>query len=492
MTSRGVKASGDQSIDGLLYGRAWNLASLSFSFPATGDLYGTGYKNGENVNGFLQANADQQWAVRYGLQSLVGSYTLLKFNEITETATNHAYIRLSNSDVPDSAYTFYPSGSDFAGDVWMGTALPIYSAPALGNYGLRGIMHELGHTLGLKHGHETSGHLVAPSNGPLPYEEDNWNFSVMTYRSYEGSPTGGASIKSRSDNPSTYMQNDIAALQHMYGANFNANSGNTHYTWNSAGEMFIDGQNMGAGTNAKIFMTIWDGNGNDTYDLSHYTTNMSLDLAPGAFSTFNAAQLADLDAAHPGMHLAKGNVANAKLFMGNTSSLIENAFGGGGHDVISGNTAGNHLRGNDGNDRLVGHRGNDALYGGAGDDTLMGGLGNDVLAGERGRDSFVFDTELRKRTDLDKMRDFKSKDDTIWLDNAIFKKLGKGDALKPGKLKKAYFIFGDEAKDSNDYLIYNKKGVLSYDIEGSGAKKAVPFATIKNGSKLFAHDFLIV
>jgi serralysin len=484
-------ASGDQSIDGLLYGRKWNLDSLTFSFPATGDPYGIAYKNDENVNGFLQANADQQWAVRYALQNLVSGYTHLKFNEITETATNHAQIRLANSDVPDSAYAFYPSGSEVAGDVWIGPALPIYRMPALGNYGLRVTLHELGHTLGLKHGHETKGYLAAPSNGPLPMPEDNWNFTVMTYRSYEGGEPGGVPAKAKSDAPSTYMQNDIAALQYLYGANFNTNAGNTRYTWNAQGEMFVNGQSMGAGTNAKIFLTIWDGNGNDTYDLSNYATNMSLDLAPGAFSTFSPAQLADFDVTQPGLHLAKGNVANAKLFRGNTASLIENAFGGSGHDVIRGNTVDNLLNGNGGDDRLTGDRGNDRLLGSVGSDTLSGGLGSDMLMGDRGRDIFVFDTGPNK-TNVDRIRDFRTKDDTIWLDNAVFKKLGKGDVLKPGKLKKAYFTIGEKAKDSNDYLIYDKKGVLSYDVDGSGGKKAVSFATIANVDKLFAHDFLVV
>ena len=39
----------------------------------------------------------------------------------------------------------------------------------------------------------------------------------------------------------------------------------------------------------------------------------------------------------------------------------------------------------------------------------------------------MFDTKLNKKTNLDKIADFNVKDDSIWLDNAIFKKLGKKD-----------------------------------------------------------------
>ena len=65
---------------------------------------------------------------------------------------------------------------------------------------------------------------------------------------------------------------------------------------------------------------------------------------------------------------------------------------------------------------------------------------------------------------LDTISDFSVKDDTLQLDNAVFKKLGKA-----GKLNKAYFTIGDKAKDKNDYIVYDKKtGILSYDADGSG------------------------
>jgi Ca2+-binding RTX toxin-like protein len=56
-----------------------------------------------------------------------------------------------------------------------------------------------------------------------------------------------------------------------------------------------------------------------------------------------------------------------------TTSLIENAVGGSGSDVITGNGANNILTGNAGNDRLLG---------GAGADTLSGGANSDVLIGD--------------------------------------------------------------------------------------------------------------
>ena len=44
------------------------------------------------------------------------------------------------------------------------------------------------------------------------------------------------------DEPSTYMQLDIQALQYLYGANYNYNATSTTYRWDPAtGEMFVNG-----------------------------------------------------------------------------------------------------------------------------------------------------------------------------------------------------------------------------------------------------------
>ena len=88
----------------------------------------------------------------------------------------------------------------------------------------------------------------------------------------------------------------------MYGANFNTNGGNTVYTFSpTTGEMSIDGAGQGdaAGAN-RIFRTIWDGNGIDTYNLSNYTTDLEIDLAPGGWSIFDSNQLALSE--HPRQH----------------------------------------------------------------------------------------------------------------------------------------------------------------------------------------------
>src|SRR5204863_3079446 len=105
--------------------------------------------------------------------------------------------------------------------------------------------------------------------------------------------------------PQSYMMNDILALQKMYGADFGLNSTDTTYTWDtSTGQMSINGVGQGTPGANRVFLTIWDGNGNDTYDMSNYSTGVSINLQPGLWSTTSSVQKAYLGDGH----YAQGNV----------------------------------------------------------------------------------------------------------------------------------------------------------------------------------------
>jgi serralysin len=213
-------------------------------------------------------------------------------------------------------------------------------------------------------------------------------FSVMTYRKYvgaDGSNDSPADVETFSF-AQTLMMLDIAALQYMYGANFNTNPGSTVYTWSpTTGQMFIDGVAQAAPGGNRIFLTVWDGNGVDTYDLSNYSTNLNIDLAPGGWSVFDSAQLAQLSVANS--IFARGNVFNALQFNNDARSLIENAIGGSGNDTITGNAANNALTGGLGNDTINGGAGADQLRGGTGDDTLTIDSSDTVVDGGDGNDT---------------------------------------------------------------------------------------------------------
>ncbi|GJD37598.1 M10 family metallopeptidase [Methylobacterium bullatum] len=388
--------AGDDHIDGVLIGSKWTIGTLTYSFPASGSFYeGSGYESDPYQSGdpvyHQPFNPQQQEATRYTLD-LVSSYTNLTFQEITETATVHAELRFSQTSWIDegSAHANFPSSNLQAGDVWFGTYTdqPFYSVPVIGNWGQATNMHEIGHALGLKHGHQD--YTDAPLNAELglagspprygtaalPLEKDGQDWSLMTYRS---DPTNlGVSFEGEGFNqPQTYMQDDIAALQFLYGANFQTQSGDTTYRWDTkTGELSIDGIGQGAPTSNKISMTVWDGDGRDTYDLSNYATALDVDLRPGAFSTFSTAQLVNHQAYSGGDAIALGNVANALLHQGDLRSLIENAIGGRGHDRIVGNTADN---------RLDGGLSSDKMFGLAGNDTYLVDNGRDMVVERAGQ-----------------------------------------------------------------------------------------------------------
>src|SRR5262249_22682987 len=141
------------------------------------------------------------------------------------------------------------------------------------------------------------------------------------------------------------------------------------------GQEFINGVAQNPTTANFILMTVWDGGGNDTYDFTNYTTNINADLSPGGWINLGI-EIANLGDGH----FARGNVANAQLYQGNTASLIENVYGGSGNDVLTGNAANNTIIGAAGADTLNGLDGDDLLIGGAGPDQLDGGTGSNTAS----------------------------------------------------------------------------------------------------------------
>jgi Ca2+-binding RTX toxin-like protein len=166
---------------------------------------------------------------------------------------------------------------------------------------------------------------------------------------------------------------DVEALQHLYGANMDHESGNTVYEW---------------GTNEELLETIWDGGGIDTLDCSNQIFTCRIDLREGQFSSIGL-RLTDAEI-RLGLDLPTNldlswlhdpdDVYNGENNLGIAKgAIIEHATGGSGSDVITGNNVANRLTGGLGNDRLTGNGGVDRLDGGRGVDNMNGGAGKDLF-----------------------------------------------------------------------------------------------------------------
>jgi Ca2+-binding RTX toxin-like protein len=144
-------------------------------------------------------------------------------------------------------------------------------------------------------------------------------------------------------------------------------------------------------------------------------------------------------------------------------------------------------------DTLSGGAGVDRLTGDDFGNVLIGGGGKDVLTGGKGKDAFVFDARPNKRTNLDKVTDYDVRNDSIYLENGVFAKLGKKGVIDaPAKLNRKFFAF-DKAKDKNDHIVFSKKtGKVYYDQDGSGGKAMVEIATLKKNLKMTASEFFVI
>lgn len=187
------------------------------------------------------------------------------------TVDDRPHINFGTNDQSSSAgYANLPNGSgigikdkDF---LYLANNVSTNSAQGMreGGYGYTTVLHEIAHTLGLKHpGNYNAGGGGAP--GPyLSAKEDNRQYSVMSYNENNAS---------RSVNATTAMVYDIAVLQYLYGANKNASTAsNGKFTF-------------GAGDNN--LKTLWSANGTDTIDLSALTNSSNVNLNGGTYSDIN-------------------------------------------------------------------------------------------------------------------------------------------------------------------------------------------------------------
>lgn len=459
----------------------------------------------------------------------IAEYTRVTFTEVNSTRESDLDFYMMDTEVvSDGSAGFAYTGND----VHLNKNYYASMGQDLGSSnreGLRVAIHEILHTLGLKHPH-----LESDESSDVPALKDAQNSSGATIMSYEYDDFVHL------DAP---RLNDIAFLHYYYGVNPNARAGNDTYTFRTFNPATVDGD-----------IYIWDGAGVDTFDASQEAQGVHVNLTAGSW-IYADAKINSTDA----LGLISKEAENLADYLGNTTSAsfknykvytydytdkiafigygtqLENLIGSAYDDVLIGNDANNTLTGGAGNDTLNGGIGNDYLDGGLGNDTLMGGLGDDIyitdgkdtitensdagndtvyafadftlgdhlenltlmgnassgtgnsqnniitgnqhsntLTGGAGADQFTFSSVLNGNVDT--ITDFVVGEDTIALSKTIFTSLV------------------DNMPNFADYIQYNSQtGALSYDSDGQGNGDAVQFATLQIGlDNLGAENFVLI
>jgi serralysin len=287
-------------IDGLAYGQ-WNFSGrkiMTFSFPTSGAFYDGGantYAGSLNTSSFTAANNTQKDCLRYWF-FVYSTFLPIEFQEMTETSSDHADIRIAGSANVSQAATFLPYDPLFesqhtdgeAGDLWFrfdgGFNLLTPTNPGL--YGHQAYGHELGHSLGLKHPHES----LTNNTNTIAAANESLRNTIMSYRDFPSDSTD--SIRT-SDLCQTPMVLDFRALQFIYGANYSLD-GDTVITFSpTTGARSFNGVEFPGGipSTNKVFCCLWMPGGADRLDLSNYSPGEpTIDLTNGGFSITKSAQ----------------------------------------------------------------------------------------------------------------------------------------------------------------------------------------------------------
>lgn len=308
----------------------------------------------------------QVMAVMDEIEQSVG----LTFNRVTSPANAEFKLVIQDNALSGFAGLMYPPGQTNAGVGVFNRDAPGWdSAPGggleKGGTGFQLLLHEFGHGLGLAHPHDdggTSARLDGVTSSRGDYGNFDLNQGVFTNLSYnDGRPAVDGSAPETYGATGTYSPLDIAVLQQKYGAT-TANTGANTYV--------LPGGN-GAGT---YYSAIWDTGGRDAV-VYNGTRAATIDLREATLfsETGGGGFVSSASGIRGGFTIANG-------------VRIEDARGGGGADLITGNRFANELTGNAGDDRLFGGNGNDKLIGNAGNDSLLGQVGNDFLSGGAGQD----------------------------------------------------------------------------------------------------------
>ncbi len=172
--------------------------------------------------------------------------------------------------------------------------------PEVGTRDYITLLHETGHALGLSHSEQI-----------LPLTSDQ---TIMAYQR-EGEFVDIPGLTGAGTFAITPMAYDIAALQHIYGANNNFHSEDNVYSFTEgAGDILLD-------SDASVAQTIWDGGGEDTLQYVG-DEDVILDLREGSSSASEIGEQKVFIAFGANIEVAKGGNGDDKI----TGNFLDNIF----------------------------------------------------------------------------------------------------------------------------------------------------------------------
>jgi hypothetical protein len=290
-----------------------SATALTYSFLST-------QPGGQDMTGFQAMTAAQKDAVRRAFDHYAKLINVT-FTEVAGDGTGDINFG-TNQQASSAGYANPPNGSGTKDKVYLylanNAATNGDAGVQEGGYGWLTVLHEIGHTLGLKHpGNYNAGGGTTP--GPyLAANQDDHQHAIMSYKDNN---------VSRGVNPTTPMLYDVAALQYLYGANQSASTATNGAFAFTAGGSYLQ--------------TLWSTNGTDTIDLSQLTNASNVDLNAGAYSSINitAPATSTVYSGNQNVALAFGSKIN-RVTLSSTQGVAEsvtlnNAFASGAYDRIA-------------------------------------------------------------------------------------------------------------------------------------------------------------